>query len=252
MKELKEYKVIKIIRKNKKYLVYFDNDETEYTLTDDQIVEFRIIVGNVLDEKTIKKLKKSISESTFYSKTLHYIDFKPRTEKEVNKYLKEQGAEDDAINNIIKKLKRVHYIDDERYAKSFVNEAIRKQKGKNYINQNLLDKGIEINYIQDSLQEYNRDIEVENAIIKANKVAKTITKYPLKKQKQKITERLLIDGFGYDIINYALNKIELIDESDDLLEKEYNRLLLKGFDNNKIIQKLLAKGFDYSNIKNLL
>lgn len=252
MVEAKEYKIIKISKKNKKYLVSFENSDIEYTLTEDQIVEFRIIVGNALDEKAFKKLNKSISETTLYNKTIHYIDFKPRTEKEVIKYLKDQKAEDTTIKDIIKKLIKINYLNDERYAKSFVNESIRKQKGKNYIKQTLQDKGIEINLIQIALEEYEYSLEIENALIKAQKLVKNFSKYPIKKQKQKINEKLYIDGFGYDIINYAINKIKFIDESDELLEKEYNRLVLKGFDNNKIIQKLLAKGYDYTNIKKML
>lgn len=252
MKEKKEYKIIKIIKKGKKYLTYFDNDETEYSLTEDQIVEYRIIVGNIIDEKTLMKLKKSVNEASLYNKAIHYIDFKPRTTKEILKYLKEHEADEEAIKNIVKKLTRIKYLDDERYAVSFVNESIRKQKGKNYIQQQLNDKGVDSNYIHEALKLYEHDLEKENVVIKATKLAKTLSKYPIKRQKQKITERLLVDGYSYELINYSLSQIELVDESNDLLEKEYNRLLLKGFDNNKIIQKLLAKGFDYSSIKNLL
>lgn len=249
---MKEYKVIKIIKKGKKYLTYFDNDETEYSLTEDQIVEYRIIVGNIIDDKTLKKLKKSVNESTLYNKILHYIDFKPRTEKEIIKYLKEHEADEETISSIVKKLTRIKYLDDKRYASSFVNESIRKQKGKNYIIQQLNDKGVEENYIYEALKVYEYDLEKENVLFKAIKYAKTLTKYPIKRQKQKLTEKLIVDGYSFELINYSLSEVELVDESIELLEKEYNKLLLKGFDNNKIIQKLLAKGFDYSSIKKML
>lgn len=252
MTNSKEYKVNKIVKKNKKYLVYLENLEEELVITEDQIVEFRIITGTILDQETLNKLKKSINDSTLYNKALHYIDYKPRTKKEIEKYLKDAEASDESISSIVKRLIKVHYIDDERYAQSFVLESIRKEKGRNYINNTLLEKGIDPNYILDCLEEYDKEMEIENATKKANKVTKTISKYPIKKQKQKITERLITDGFGYDVINTVLAKIELIDESSVLLEKEYNRLLLKQLDNSKIIQKLLMKGFDYSDIKKIL
>ena len=45
--KVNEYKVSKIRVKNKKYFISFDNYENEISLTEDQMVEFRIIVGNM-------------------------------------------------------------------------------------------------------------------------------------------------------------------------------------------------------------
>ena len=87
MTEDLEYKVSKIVRKGTKYLVFFNNQDDFLTLNEDQIVEYRIIVGNSFNKKDYQKIKHSEKLATSYNKVLHYIDFKPRTTKEVKDYL---------------------------------------------------------------------------------------------------------------------------------------------------------------------
>ena len=248
-----EYIVKKVTKKGKKYLVEISNIEEELVLSEDLIVEYRIIVGTIFDKKTFNKIKKSEKEVLYYNKVLHFIDFKPRTKKEVEEYLKKLEVPLEQIGLIIKKLIKIAYIDDERYAKSYVLESIRKLKGKNYIIQSLSLKGIDKELALKYVDEYcDKETERENALKITRKLILTISKNPLKKQKVQINNKLMIEGYSYDIINYVLSNIELIDESEELLIKEYNKLLLKETDKNKIIQKLLNKGFEYSNIRKII
>ena len=56
----KEYKVIKVLKKGKKYLVYFDNFDDEIILNEDKIVEYRIIQNAVFSSKEFSKIKKAV------------------------------------------------------------------------------------------------------------------------------------------------------------------------------------------------
>lgn len=247
-----EYKVIKIIKKGKKYLVYFDNYENEVMLNEDKLVEYRIMVNSIYSKQEFNKIIKGEKEVKYYEKVINYINFKQRTKKEVYEYLKDQEATENQINSLIKKLERIAYIDDERYTKSFVSEYIRKKKGKKYIYQTLENKGVDKKIIEENIEIYSYEQEYENGMDIAKKLSKTISKNPLKKQKLQISNKLLVDGYSYDIINRVLTNIELVDESLDTLKKEYDKLLLKETDKNKIIQKLLVKGFDYSSIRQII
>lgn len=247
-----EYKVIKIIKKGKKYLIYFDNYENEVKLNEDKLVEYRIMVNSIYSKQEFNKIIKGEKEVKYYEKVINYINFKQRTKKEVYEYLKDQEATENQINSLIKKLERIAYIDDERYTKSFVSEYIRKKKGKKYIYQTLENKGVDKKIIEENIEIYSYEQEYENGMDIAKKLSKTISKNPLKKQKLQISNKLLVDGYSYDIINRVLTNIELVDESQDTLKKEYDKLLLKETDKNKIIQKLLVKGFDYSSIRQII
>ena len=49
-----EYIVKKVTKKGKKYLVEISNIEEELVLSEDLIVEYRIIAGTIFDKKTLK------------------------------------------------------------------------------------------------------------------------------------------------------------------------------------------------------
>ena len=102
------------------------------------MVEFRIIVGHTFSSEEFHKIKNSEKMSLYYNKVLHYIDFKPRSKKEVYNYLLNLDVDEKSINEIIQKLIKIQYLDDERYAQSYILELIRKSKGRLYILQNLL------------------------------------------------------------------------------------------------------------------
>ena len=52
-----EYKVLKVIKKGKKYFVYFDNYDEELILNEDKIVEFRIIQNAIYLKKDFNKIR---------------------------------------------------------------------------------------------------------------------------------------------------------------------------------------------------
>jgi SOS response regulatory protein OraA/RecX len=59
-------------------------------------------------------------------------------------------------------------------------------------------------------------------------------------------------GYDYSIINRVLAILEYSELDFSKLEKDYLKLKSKEEDQNKIIQKLLAKGYSYSDIKKFI
>lgn len=242
----------KVVAKGKKYLVYI-NDETEgISFTEDAIVNYRIIKGNSFYEEDWKKIVNSLDDSILFDKVLKYINYKPRTEKEVIDYLIEHHSQVVNIKSIIKKLKEINFINDERYAKIFIEEEIRHQKGPNAIKHVLLSKGIDEDTINKYLIEYSYELLYENALDLGKKTLKTVIGLPIVKQKESVYSRLYRMGYDYSIINKVLSVLEYSSLDFDLLKKEYLKIKDKIDDKNKIIQKLLAKGYNYSDIKEVI
>ena len=242
----------KIVAKGKKFLVYINDDDEGISFTEDQLISNRIIKGTSFYEKDWKKIVKSLDEGLLLDKTLKYIDYKPRTEKEVIDYLEEHNATSTNIKNIVKKLKDINFIDDDRYARIFIEEEIRHQKGPNAIKHVLLTKGIDEVTITKYLSEYGYDLLFENALDMANKTLKTVIGLPVSKQKESVYTRLYRMGYDYSIINQILSMLKYSTLDFSKLEKDYLKLKEKEIDSNKIIQKLLAKGYNYSDIKKVI
>ena len=92
----------------------------------------------------------------------------------------------------------------------------------------------------------------DNALDIAKKTIKSIGGLPLSKQKEAIYTRLQRMGFNYDHISSVLNKITYNELDYDLLEKEYLKLKSKETDKQKIISKLLTKGYNFQDIKRVI
>ena len=84
-------------------------------------------------------------------------------------------------------------------------------------------------------------------------------KYPIKKQKQKIQEKLLRDGFSSNIVFNQVSKLNLVFCNDDELEKDILKVVktlqnykykdCKDYEiKNKFINKMLSKGYSYNDI----
>lgn len=251
----KEEKLIwikKVVSKGKKFLVYVNDEEEPILFTEDQIVTNRIIKGNSFYEKDWKRIVKSLDEGILFDKVLKYIDYKPRTEKEVIEYLEEHNATESNIKHIVKKLKEINFIDDDRYAKIFIEEEIRHQKGPNAIKHVLYTKGISEDIINKYLCNYDSTLIYENAYDMGVKTLKTCNGLPIQKQKESVYSRLYRMGYDYSIINKVLGVLEYSELDYSKLEKDYAKIKSKESDKNKIIQKLLAKGYNYQDIKILI
>lgn len=251
----KEEKLIwikKVVAKGKKFLVYINDEDEGISFTEDAIISNRIIKGNSFYEKDWKKIINSLDESLLFDKVLKYIDYKPRTKLEVKNYLEDHNATTTSIKNIIKRLVTINFIDDDRYARIFIEEEMRHQKGPNAIKHVLLTKGIEEEIINKYLEEYSLDFLYENALDMGNKTLKTVVGLPVSKQKESVYTRLYRMGYDYSIINRVLSVLEYSELDYSKLKKDYLKIKEKVDDQNKIIQKLLAKGYNYSDIKKVI
>lgn len=241
-----------VVKKGKKYLVYINEQTEGIAFTEDQIVNYRIIKGNSFKQSEFEQIIAALDIGKIYDKVLKYIDYKPRTANEVITYLSNYALTEDQINEILVKLKQIRFVDDERYTKTFIEEQIRHQVGPKMIRHQLLNKGIEIVLIDQYLIHYEDQDVVSNALAIANKTLKTVVGLPIVKQKETIYSRLNRMGYDYAIINKVLSTISYSEVNSELLIKEYLKLVAKEKDQNKIINKLMAKGYNYQEIKKVI
>lgn len=249
---MSDVKILRVEQKGKKYLVYASDNIEPITFTEDGIVNNRIIKNAVFDEKVWKKIVKSKDQLLMFDKVLHYIDYKPRTKKEIYNYLKEKEVNIKEADKIVKQLLAINYLDDDKYAKQYIEEAIKNKKGPILVRFELQKLGIEEVTINKYLINYTYELEYDNAIAIAIKYQKQNTSYPGKKQRELIYQKLVRSGFGNDIINKVVNNLNYEPDSLENLEKEYQKLLNKQIDNNKIITSLLSKGYQYESIKKII
>lgn len=249
---MEEVKILRVELKGKKYLVYTSCDDDAVSLTEDIIVYNKVLKNAIFTKEIWEKIKSENNESTLYNKVLHYIDYKPRTEKEIREYLKKLDTSLYVINNIISKLNNIKYLDDDRYAKDYILEGIRNFKGPSLIYQKLDELGIKKETLNKYLGLYDKDIEYENALNIATKYLKQVSSHPSKKQRELIYSKLVRSGYSYDICSKVINALEYSEDDLDKLNELYIKITCKTNDKNKIITHLIAKGYKYEDIKKIM
>lgn len=246
-------KINKIIKlKNNKYKIIINND---IIVTNDNV----ILENGLLFKKEIDKFlyEKILDDTLFYDtydNILKYVTKKIRPKKEILEYINKFKLSEEKQQKIIDKLNTVHLIDDAKYARAYINDKLNLSKyGIDKIKKDLVKNNISIDIINSELNkvENNKEIEkLEKLIIKK---INSNHKYSNNYLKQKILNEMIILGYKKDEIICILDSN--LKSDNNILEQEYNKIYNKlklkyiGSElNNKIKQKLFAKGFSLDEI----
>lgn len=140
-------------------------------------------------------------------------------------------------------------INEEEVLKSKIKNLKNKWKNIYYIKWNLLKKWFILDEI-DIILEKNFKIEEESFLDK-KAITKKIELYKNKwKSKNFIRQNLIERSLDKEIIEEILTEVYGFSE-EEILKKEFEKLKWK-FEKQKIIEKLLRKGFLYDEIKKVL
>ncbi len=242
-----------------KYKIYLDNDIL--IIYEDTIIKNNLLYKKEIDDNLYNKLLEDNKFYDIYNKTVKFILKHRRSEKEVYEYLLKKDLTDDNIKSIISKLKDINLINDLEYCKAYINDKVYLgSNGINKIRIDLLNQNIPINVIEEQLSNIDISIlnsKLEKMILKKIKYNKKYSKSLLR---NKILNEMILLGYSKeDVLNIIDNNINNTD--DNILEKEFNKCYntLKSKRkysceelNNKVRQKLISKGFNLSEINELI
>lgn len=155
-------------------------------------------------------------------------------------------------------------MNDDLYAKNYIDDAINFKKiGPRKIYEDLRIKGIQEEKIVLYLESYNQATIIENIRYNLEKKVKSISNKTFLQAKKVLINFLLNKGFDYNDINHQINdSLDLIDKYIDenkiikkeiaYLKEKYHKKEQKLPLKQYLIQKLLAKGYQYNIIKEYL
>src|SRR3989344_9126843 len=139
----------------------------------------------------------------FYNKTLRFLSYRPRSEKELRDKLKKKKTSGEIINKIILRLKENNFINDEEFVKWWIEQRTTfKPRSLRLIKMELKQKGIDAELIDSVIQ--NSEFRIQNDLELAKKlIEKKKEKWrnlTREKKFQKLSRFLASKGFNYDII----------------------------------------------------
>ena len=112
-------------------------------VTDELCQRYGLTVGGRLSREQVDDLVQEAGASEAMERTLHYLSYRPRTNREVRTYLRTHGLAAFA-EHAISRCEELGYLDDEAYAVSFVRDRIRLgPRGMPRLVSELLSRGVD-------------------------------------------------------------------------------------------------------------
>lgn len=240
-----------------KYKIELD-DKNKIITYDDVILKHNLLYHKEVDTDKLNELNIDTKYYDVYNKCIKYISNRLRSEKEINNYLDKFNLEENDKNNIINDLKRIGFINDLNFTKAYISDRIYlSNDGLDKIRKELINHNIDTEVIEEELNKIDESIIREKLSKLISKKIKSNHKDSKYIMRGKIYNDMINLGYSSDMFNECYEQLETDEDSN--LEKEFNKwykkLSSKYSDDNlylKIRQKLYQKGYNLSDIDNLM
>jgi len=184
---------IKPQQRRPRFNIYLDA-KYAFPLSAVSLAKAGLKIGQEISEKRIKKLKTQDTKDKLYDKSLHFLSYRPRSEREIKNYFKKKGADEKTIDKLVRKLKSQDLIDDIAFAKWWVEQRSRfRPKGRRVLCWELMQKGINKEIIESALFSKKEELALAKKAIGKRKI-----------ERKKLIAFLARRGFDWETIKLAL------------------------------------------------
>lgn len=194
--------------------------EFAFGLSASLIFEKKLNLDQELTQSEIVELLISDQVRRLIEKSLRFISYRPRSEKEIRDYfesrgkladleksLEEQKRYQKSVEKVITKLKEMGQINDQVFAKWWVEQRSKfNPKGTRVLRAELRQKGVD-DLVISRILDKKRD-SLPPALKILNKKLSALQKLPLLESKQKIASYLLRRGFDWDVIKEVIDTLQ--------------------------------------------
>lgn len=187
------------MRRAGRFSIFVDGKYT-FSLSESGLLEYKLVIGQELDKADVKRLKQASSDDKLYGNVLRYVAMRPRSEWEVQTYLRRKQATPTLTNQLLSKLSDIGLLDDVKFAEAWIaSRRLLRPTSRRKLQQELRAKHVSDQVISQALAEDNAaERETLHAL-----VAKKRTRYP---DKPKLMQYLARQGFHYDDIKAVLEE----------------------------------------------
>lgn len=233
--------------KGNKYKVLID--DINYTLYDDVIVKYSLLLKDEISEKELNAIVEENDKLSSYYDSIKYITKKMRSKLEIKEFLRKKMINEKVIDETIKKLEENHFLNEELFIKAYVNDQINlTNNGKNKILKGLVKLGIDNDQVSTYLDNIDNEVFISKINKYVDKKISTNKNSSIYMLKNKIMTDLINLGYEKSDIVEVLNSKEIND--DEAKKREYEKIrrsLEKKYSGDvleyKIREKLYRKGF---------
>lgn len=172
----------------------------------ENFVKLRLTAGQGLTDEKILEITQKGEYQKVWDRLLVFATLRPRSEKEINNWMKRKKVNIDYEDKLIEKLRKLELLDDEKFAQWWIGQRLEfKSKSKRELIFELRGKGIKKEIIEKVLStlEINEEQAAKDLIEKRAYKWKGLGKV---ERRQKISRFLAGKGFGWETIKKALGE----------------------------------------------
>jgi len=201
-------------QKRKNYFNVFIDSRFSFSLSAEGLVKTGLKIGQVVAEEKIKKLLFESQFQKLRDGALHFLSFRPRSEKEIRDYLKKkvyklkaENQQSDLVDQVIKKLYDQKLVDDQGFAVWWCQQRAKfRPRGERAILMELRQKGVEEEVAREALKEcFNEEESIAKLVAKKQK---SWQKFSSRERRQKMGQYLFRLGFSWPSIRSAIDSLE--------------------------------------------
>lgn len=219
-------KITKIEAQKRKgrYNIYLDGIYA-FPVDESIVAKYMLHKNMEISENFKKQLEAEDGFQKAYSRSLNYLGYALRSEKEIIDDLLAHEYSAHTAQDVCTKLKEQGYINDQVYAESYIRTAANLTgKGPLLIKRELKKRGVADERIEEAMDEYPLEQMVENGVELAEKVIRRSSRSSSRETSNKIRQNLMQKGFNSEVINLVMEQIETEKEEED----EYEALKIQG------------------------
>ena len=187
--------------KSGKYLVRFDDEETEMVLTSTQIADLAIFPGMEFTHEEFIELTREIEQNASKARALKTIGSRTLSSKEIQKRMVAKGDSAEIASQTTQWLEEIGLVNDEEYAKSIVRHYTKKGYGNARIKQELFKRGIERDFWDDAMEESDGMEDAAYAFVE-----KKLRSGSDESEIRKTIDAMRRRGYSYDEARAAINR----------------------------------------------
>ncbi|MDI3340543.1 MAG: RecX family transcriptional regulator [Sphaerobacter sp.] len=191
----------------------FLDGEFAFGLARELVDRHGLMVGQELTAAEVAALLRADEAERATQAALHFLSYRPRSEREVRDRLHRRGFSDEAIAAAIERLERWRYLDDAAFARFWVeNRAEHQPRGRRALRAELRAKGVEPELVEVAIDEVGGD-EQAAALALARKRVTALRGLDPSVQRRRLAGYLQRRGYDWDTVRRVLDAVLGDDEA---------------------------------------
>lgn len=199
-----------------RYFIYKEGqEEPVLSVHEDIMIRFRLLKDAWVTEEDLRRIEAEDGKHRAYSLAVAYLGAKPRTRKEIERYLTRKELDEETIRETADRLESERLIDDADYAKAFASQRANSHaKGRMLIRQELMQRGIGKSEAAEAIESLDPQAELETAVAAAAKRWRSL-KGELHERRYKLAQFLTRRGYPSGVVREALKTVAVEREDRD-------------------------------------